>query len=316
MKSYLQFLVRECCDRGAVLLAVALMVAGCQSSPGDGSPDACAPSCDERQCGDDGCGGLCGECPEASLCNSEGQCVADEDDAVCQETCESLGWECGEACGESCGVCNGEQEQCVEHQCKCLQSCDVFTCLSDDGCGGQCGPCANELNCEACPLQLSVVDQVVVDGLVSEVTLAVDYLPGEGSPLPTIADIRLAVSGPVRLAQVGVGAPVTDAEKSLFTSSDTGKPFLILDEGVHQILVFSTGNTKPIESGRWLLLRFVMGPQSADQATNWTAEPGVFTLVKREETLAPPGADATLWGGGYDVPVVVWAQASEVNDEQ
>lgn len=33
----------------------------------------CAPLCEERQCGEDGCGGTCGECPSDHLC-SEGEC--------------------------------------------------------------------------------------------------------------------------------------------------------------------------------------------------------------------------------------------------
>ncbi|MBM4356391.1 MAG: hypothetical protein FJ109_21790, partial [Deltaproteobacteria bacterium] len=38
---------------------------------GDGSADACKPSCDGLQCGDDGCGGTCGACSGA-----QDQCLA------------------------------------------------------------------------------------------------------------------------------------------------------------------------------------------------------------------------------------------------
>ena len=38
---------------------------------------ACIPACDGRQCGDDGCGGSCGECGATSLCNAlSGVCEA------------------------------------------------------------------------------------------------------------------------------------------------------------------------------------------------------------------------------------------------
>ncbi len=35
---------------------------------------ACVPSCDERSCGDDGCGGTCGNCASTSYCDALGQC--------------------------------------------------------------------------------------------------------------------------------------------------------------------------------------------------------------------------------------------------
>lgn len=42
----------------------------------DAAPDACTPMCDDRSCGDDGCGGVCGLCPEgAPLCEA-GRCLA------------------------------------------------------------------------------------------------------------------------------------------------------------------------------------------------------------------------------------------------
>jgi hypothetical protein len=35
----------------------------------------CVPDCTGRQCGDDGCGGSCGTCPEGSICDGAGQCI-------------------------------------------------------------------------------------------------------------------------------------------------------------------------------------------------------------------------------------------------
>jgi hypothetical protein len=38
-------------------------------------PAACAPQCQDRVCGDDGCGGACGACPADESCDSEtGRC--------------------------------------------------------------------------------------------------------------------------------------------------------------------------------------------------------------------------------------------------
>jgi hypothetical protein len=36
----------------------------------------CQPSCANKQCGDDGCGGSCGSCPAGTACNSQGFCQA------------------------------------------------------------------------------------------------------------------------------------------------------------------------------------------------------------------------------------------------
>ncbi|NOZ87393.1 MAG: hypothetical protein GXP49_14205 [Deltaproteobacteria bacterium] len=38
----------------------------------------CTPTCDGRECGDDGCFGSCGTCPEGETCNEQGMC-----DSVC-----------------------------------------------------------------------------------------------------------------------------------------------------------------------------------------------------------------------------------------
>ena len=40
----------------------------------DGQCEACTPSCDGKQCGDDGCGNTCGTCPSDKFC-SLGECV-------------------------------------------------------------------------------------------------------------------------------------------------------------------------------------------------------------------------------------------------
>lgn len=42
--------------------------------PERGPPAACVPRCDGRRCGDDGCGGTCGSCPEGRACDAAGRC--------------------------------------------------------------------------------------------------------------------------------------------------------------------------------------------------------------------------------------------------
>jgi hypothetical protein len=38
-------------------------------------PSACVPNCAGKQCGDDGCGGVCGTCPPGYYCGHTGQCL-------------------------------------------------------------------------------------------------------------------------------------------------------------------------------------------------------------------------------------------------
>jgi len=40
----------------------------------DPGADACHPACTGRQCGPDGCGGSCGQCPDGAACDGEGRC--------------------------------------------------------------------------------------------------------------------------------------------------------------------------------------------------------------------------------------------------
>jgi hypothetical protein len=47
------------------------------ASDGGPPPDAtCTPVCMSQACGDDGCGGACGQCPAGQSCVAPGQCVA------------------------------------------------------------------------------------------------------------------------------------------------------------------------------------------------------------------------------------------------
>jgi hypothetical protein len=97
-------------------------------------------ACEGRDCGDDGCGGSCGDCPEGEVCDS-GKCAPSStcDDGTCDpgEDCESCPADCGCGCGEGC----------VEAACK-FTACDGLAC-GDDGCGGSCGACAADHGCEA-----------------------------------------------------------------------------------------------------------------------------------------------------------------------
>ena len=105
----------------------------------------CQQDCQGKVCGDDGCGGNCGECPEGKACQN-GQCN-------CVPDC--TGKECGDdGCGGECGPCVGAQEVCIGDQCVCQPACAGKQC-GTDGCGGDCGSCddANDCTKDTCNAQ-------------------------------------------------------------------------------------------------------------------------------------------------------------------
>ena len=113
-------------------------------------PDICQPACEGKVCGDDGCGGICGQCEGPQDACDLGQCV-------CQPACE--GKVCGDdGCGGSCGVCINpcdpcgvkggpweDPDLCMEPEGLCATVCCPLCCddvvCGDDGCGGTCGVC-------------------------------------------------------------------------------------------------------------------------------------------------------------------------------
>lgn len=100
--------------------------------------DICIPDCDGIECGDDGCGGTCGECEGPQEQCVDGQCE-------CQPDCE--GKQCGQdGCGGVCADCPGENDLCVEGLCNCIPDCACSEC-GDDGCGGLCGQCSEGGEC-------------------------------------------------------------------------------------------------------------------------------------------------------------------------
>jgi hypothetical protein len=108
-------------------------------------PDLCAPACQDRECGDDGCGGSCGQCPQvAPICGDDGLCQIQ-----CIPDCESGDKECGDdGCGGDCGSCPQVAPYCVDFKCavECQAQCQDMECGSD-GCGGSCGECGTNDVC-------------------------------------------------------------------------------------------------------------------------------------------------------------------------
>lgn len=124
-------------ERIVVALASLCLQACTESEP---SEEACVPQCDMRQCGDDGCGGQCGQCIDDLNCYN-GLCM-------CIPQCD--GRTCGDnGCGGQCGTCGSDEVCNAGGHCEtvCVPKCDGRTC-GDDGCGGQCGACAEGRKCD------------------------------------------------------------------------------------------------------------------------------------------------------------------------
>lgn len=145
------------------------------------------------------------------------------------------------------------------------------------------------------------MEEVQVDGSLHSVVLALDFNIGESPAMPTLADLRLRVTGPALLEQVGLGEAALAAEKTLTRSPSTGRPYQDLGDDVLQFLLMSSGNTNAIGSGRWLFFKFIIGDTAREG-------PVQVAVVKREQTFAPPAADSLLWSQDYDTPVVIWPE--------
>lgn len=124
---------------------------GTQSSCQNGQC-RCTAQCQGKQCGDDGCGGSCGNCPTGQTCTASGQCQ--QTPLQCLETCNGATMCCDAenncVSGTTNQSCGSFGSQCLDcrpgficnstGQCECTPSCQGKTC-GDDGCGGSCGTC-------------------------------------------------------------------------------------------------------------------------------------------------------------------------------
>lgn len=137
------------------VVVLPLLVTGCRDQPSpDREPDSgtdfgsdCIPQCENRACGPDGCGQLCGSCPVNEICQTvpdTGALVCAQPDA-CLPNCANK--TCGpDGCNGSCGEC-GPQHHCdLSGRCvPCVPSCT--TECGPDGCGSFCGTCDSDKLC-------------------------------------------------------------------------------------------------------------------------------------------------------------------------
>ncbi|MBR58260.1 MAG: hypothetical protein CMH54_09590 [Myxococcales bacterium] len=107
---------------------------------------ACTPSCEGKTCGDDGCGGSCGDCLTCDGTPDELLCIGGTCMDLCCPNCEGL--DCGsDGCGGTCGFCEAPFTCNDETQlCTCTPQCAGLSC-GPDGCGGECGACSSAEQC-------------------------------------------------------------------------------------------------------------------------------------------------------------------------
>ena len=149
-----------------------------------------------------------------------------------------------------------------------------------------------------------MVEREEIDGTLERVTLAVDYEPEPGTPMPAIVDLRLLLEGPARIERVGLGSAALEAGKTLVVDPRSGRPYRVHDGGVVQVMLLSPGSTRRIESGRWLFLKLAM-----DAGGDAQSGPVMVRLLPAGEIFAPPAADEALGLDGLDAPVVIRREA-------
>ena len=156
--------------------SASLAITGDVTSTGDsGVGCPCMWTCEERACGDDGCGRTCGTCGCGQEC-VEGSCVTN----MC------VGSECGpDGCGGSCGDCE-DGWTCSAGQCVCASTTDDDCDGVDDDCNGltdedyvealtQCGigackgfgekTCVSGVESDSCIPSTPIGDELVCDGI-------------------------------------------------------------------------------------------------------------------------------------------------------
>jgi hypothetical protein len=147
---------------------------------------SCSPNCEGKECGSDGCDGLCGECnPLTQSCNS-GICILNtcEDNRLDQEVCEDKFAECGmvsNKCGTQifCGDCNSE-ESCINNICvapNCLSDPPEETC-GESKCGTKINNCGEIVNCGDCEIGETCIEGTCTEILPINTGIVEDVWPG------------------------------------------------------------------------------------------------------------------------------------------
>ena len=117
----------------------------------------CFPECTGKICGNDGCGGSCGDCAAGEYCSGGTVCQVNPceegDMPGCFGVCELVSWLGDDYCDTNffCAEMGWDNGDCDP----CTPTCDGLTCGEDPDCGMLCGVCADgswcdEGGCTAC----------------------------------------------------------------------------------------------------------------------------------------------------------------------
>lgn len=82
------------------LLALSLLLFSCDDAS---TKNTCTPECGARVCGDDGCGGPCGQCSDETAC-VDGACVAQDCEAGCTDGCPQGCFDFGDCTASAAGL--------------------------------------------------------------------------------------------------------------------------------------------------------------------------------------------------------------------
>jgi hypothetical protein len=136
--------------------------------------ECCVPDCDGKECGSDGCGGVCGveEGDKVDGCKVDEQCIDGECEVggTCESECETGDTICdglkgykeciaqlpafpncwryafvAKACADN-EICKKDTGE-PTGSCVCIPNCEDKEC-GDDGCGGSCGGCTLPETCK------------------------------------------------------------------------------------------------------------------------------------------------------------------------
>ncbi len=82
------------------LLVWSLLLSSCDDAS---TKNTCTPECGARVCGDDGCGGACGQCSDETAC-VDGACVPQDCEAGCTDGCPQGCFDLGDCAASSAGL--------------------------------------------------------------------------------------------------------------------------------------------------------------------------------------------------------------------
>lgn len=151
----------------------------------------CKPNCGGKECGDDGCGGICGDPNTVDGCPAYHTCNKATNVCMCKPSCDNVTCGGDDGCGGKCN-CSGNYECNTEtNLCECIPHCEDDWECGDDGCGSPCpgkgcgedGSCVESTHkCKTCTtVELSkIAESVNNNGTIYFKTTSNAYTPNTG----------------------------------------------------------------------------------------------------------------------------------------